>query len=131
EEGPRDNFGGGGGTRHDDDDDDDADEISRMLAVAGRAGADVESVGRALVIVEEKVVKMQAEVDEAVREKDHLRAENAALEESLCEVADAMSKSLPTRDRVPLAETRPDSVSPAPTNSPLETPHHRLPGEEE
>lgn len=42
-----------------------------------------------------------------------------------------MSKSLPTRDRVPLAETGPDSVSPAPTNSPLETPHHRLPGEEE
>ncbi|CAN0531316.1 unnamed protein product, partial [Ectocarpus sp. 12 AP-2014] len=132
EKGPMDNFGGGGGTRHDDDDDDDdGDEISRMLAVAGRAAADVESVGRALVVVEEKVVNMQAEVDEAVREKDRLRAENAALEESLCEVADAMSKSLPTRDRVPLTETGPDSVSPAPTNSPLETPHHRLPGEEE
>ncbi|CAN0296024.1 unnamed protein product, partial [Ectocarpus sp. 8 AP-2014] len=102
-----------------------------MLAVAGRAAADVESVRRALVVAEEKMVGMQAEVDEAVQETDRLAAENAALEESLCEVADAMSKSLPTRDRVPLAETGPDSVSPAPTNSPLETPHHRLPGEEE
>ncbi|CAN0246620.1 unnamed protein product, partial [Ectocarpus fasciculatus] len=73
---------------------------------------------------------MQAEVDEAVRETDRLRAENAALEESLCEVADAMSKSLPTRDRVSLTENGPDSVPPVPADSPQETPHHRLPGEE-
>ncbi|CAN0498956.1 unnamed protein product, partial [Ectocarpus sp. 12 AP-2014] len=69
EKGPMDNFGGERGTQHDDDDDD-GDEIARMLAVAGRAAADVESVGRALVVVEEKVVNMQAEVDEAVRETD-------------------------------------------------------------
>ncbi|CAN0267659.1 unnamed protein product, partial [Ectocarpus sp. 6 AP-2014] len=68
-----------------------------MLAVAGRAAADVEFVRGALVVAEEKMVGMQAEVDEAVQETDRLRAENAALGESLCEVADAMSKSLPTR----------------------------------
>lgn len=48
----RDNFEGGGGrTQHDDD----GDEIGRMLAVAGQAVADVESVRRALVVAEEKV----------------------------------------------------------------------------
>lgn len=40
-----------------------------------------------------QVVGMQAEVDEAVRETDRLRAENAALEESLCEVCMYSSSS--------------------------------------
>lgn len=38
---------------------------------------------------------MQAEVDEAIRETDRLRAENAALEESLCEVCMYSSSGSP------------------------------------